>query len=378
MIPVTRLTELVNVVTYVVDHIEPTLQKDQLGRSKCLSDLSECMSHIDQYFEATANVSSLRQQKRELKVVYNTLRGLHTGLLDKSFGSAYLKTVLGDTQHKLYDLKSWATTKISSAPELLTSEEALKVCFDGNLKEGLQLLKEARAREALSSSEEAEEQRTKDSEKSEHEVYARILQSYGNRYRRKAPTKVNNFTVFQAPLLPIFEDFALMRPSVLKELHIKHTRIGPYFTIYENQYVLAVSKKTALEAVKSPPKTKKAQSARLARIQSYTDYLLALINDRSTVHYVKVSDVPAFTEATSDVMYFWIAAENQVRAMRKAAIVRGLRILQWNFPWNFSFDSEELKVLKKRMAEQSKESTQIGRDDKQLRKEIRKKHRDKE
>lgn len=342
-LPVNRLTDLVNVVDHVCNKLTVSSNQPTLSLSKCLETLDGCVSELSTYLDTTSTVPSVRTQRRDLKAVLNTVTGLKQGLSDRSCSSAYYRATVDQTLPRLDKVKAWASSKLEDVTQLSPEDHALKVCFTGDLKEGLKLLQEAQEK-SQSSEQELDDKGYKESERQDLVKYKSQLTKY-DKLRNKVPNRVNNFTVFQAPILPIFEDFTLMSSKTLTQLHIKHSKVGPLFVVYEDQYILAISKKSALsqdklkETSKKAPKAEKAKSSRLKQIQSYTDSILELINERSVMTFSKVSEKPEHSSIKSDTVYFWIAPESQVRAMRKAATVKGLKIKGWNFPWN-SEDSE--------------------------------------
>jgi hypothetical protein len=337
--PVKRLTDLVSVVDQVCNELTASSNQPTLSISACLKTLDGCVSNLSTYLDANSTVPAVRNQRSDLKAVLNTVSGLRQGLSDRSCSSTFYRTTIRNTLPRLDRVKAWASTKLEEHTTLSPEDHALKVCFTGDLKEGLKLLQEAKE-QALASEQELDDKGYAESERKDLAKYKAQLAKY-TKYINKVPTKVKNFTVFQAPLLPIFEDFTLMSSKTLTHINVKHSKVGPYFVVYEDQYILAVSKKSALagdklkETTKKVPKSGKAQSTRLKQIQVYVDKIVDLINERSVTTFAKVSEKPEHSSIKSDTVYFWIAPESQIKAMRKAATVKGLKIKGWNFPWNY-------------------------------------------
>lgn len=354
-LPVTRLTELVTVVDSISVKISPTATADRLSREACIEKLTGCLDEVNGYLSTTVNVPSLSMQKKQLKAVANTFNGLRNGLKDQEVGTAYYKRIVTASLSSLDQIKGWANTKLQEQSSQIESvSEEIVTAKHCSLQEGLELLRDnferKRNKQSVSSivqtDDESKDFLTQD-ERSELEKYREQLKVY-DKFKSKIPARISHFTVFQAPILPIFKESrvhntrilnrsnALMKTTVLNSLHIKYTKIGPFFVVYENQYILALSKRAILETAQLTPKAKQAQAVRISRIQAYADAILDQINDRSLVKYAKVSDKPMQSREKGDTVFFWIAPFSQLDAMHRYSSEKGLQLLSWNFPWNLT------------------------------------------
>ena len=152
------------------------------------------------------------------------------------------------------------------------------------------------------------------------------LEELAKQARSALPIRIpGDFKVVRAPIVPVFPNVELSKPSVLKRLGLKHTVIAG-FVVLQDQILLNVSKKRAQQA---NPTAKTASLAALAMAHSVVD----LLNERGASKYEIVSDTPTSNPRNTDLQMFWVLPRPKMgEVMKILGTSNTPAVVKWGLP----------------------------------------------
>ncbi len=185
------------------------------------------------------------------------------------------------------------------------------------------------------------------------------LEELAKQARSVLPIRIpGDFKVVRAPIVPVFPNVELSKPSVLKRLGLKHTVIAG-FVVLQDQILLNVSKKRAQQA---NPTAKTAVHAALAMAHSVVD----LLNERGASKYEIVSDNPTSNPRNTDLLMFWVLPRPRMgEVMKILGASNTPAVVKWGLPLpSEQAETERARITRLEAEKAERESRQQAELDK--------------
>lgn len=329
-----QLEGTVSSVDQLVQHGQSTK-----NRAKLLNAVIYAKEETQTFIQSCSS-AKFNEPRKQLKAVSNTLQGLENGLGNKEFGSQYLQATLKNMDAKyMVPIRQWAEAKRhqlkleAQSPEQQALEEALNGDFSSGLEQLKALDKAFKAAAANNGKDQSEMQIQEEIQQLKAKA-----KKYMKLYAPELTKPVRFFQVVRLPLVAAFENYRLNDPAFLTRVGIKHTKFGPYYTVFEKQTLIAVSRKAALAAdgagsgTAKSVKTRKSQLTRNKKLLEFVDQAIDQMNERSSVQYSRITEAFLEHPTKSDIFYVWIMPTAQAKKLRQDNS-KGLKMVNWGFPW---------------------------------------------
>lgn len=322
------------------DLTELVLIQREKNRKKLLAACSNCLTHATELLTDKTLPSKAKYVvafKKDLKRTSNTLEGICSGLEEQELELYRLREIVQqmDTdlsahsramERELSDIE----LEVTSADRQLKNRE-----FESQFQK---LLQEVKRKERTTDP--VIKQQNVEKELQQQKIDQVKLEKYG-KYSTKLPAKISGaFDLVTVPIIPLFKDYTLMSSRTLSKIDLDHTKLYDSFLVFNKQHLLVFSNRVADQFVNDRKNIRKnklkpvlgvKEAKRTNIFTQYVNHLLELINERSSIEYVLMTDIYQSSGTNPDLLYAWIIPSKTLEQMRKLS--RTVEVTSWGFPW---------------------------------------------